>query len=597
VVCFAAILTLAQITTVSHGVLAAGSGAKAHAKAGVTSRCKVLKSQGIVKFSDWQFPANLNPYTISASVEQYVDNAISETLWVYDGKAHLVPQMATTIPSVKNGGLRDNGKTVIVHLKKGLQWSNGAEITSADIKFGFEVGSNKLSGPVCSGSCDVIARIDTPDKYTAILRLKRPYVPVLAYGIPPIIPTKWKNSLGSWSTPKGAAQLIYQNTGYNFDTADYPTNGPYQVTQFVKDDRVTFAPMKHYHDLSCGSRLKSLIFAFYSDKSALIAAAASGNTDVTGGGGGYTLADLPALSQHAGAYKVSNVAGFNVEHLEFNLDPQYKGRPNPLANVKVRQALALAFDKSGMIRSALGASSSTARSIIAWSPLVNTPQLVQPFADRSIHGQWDPLTKTYVAGTGAGKALQDAKKLLSQTPYKNGFDLDFVTSAGNSVRAAEAGVVQSNWKRLGVNVTINFSPADKFFSDWATGSELNHGEFQVAMFAFSGSPDPDQIKYNVKSEYIDREKQDHSSPLNVNYSGIRDSIIDKAMDKGAVSTTPKVRAQEYAIVQRRISQQTYWIPLYYRPNIATTAPKVKNFIDNPTQAQPTWNVSAWERSS
>jgi len=597
VVLFAVILTLAQIPRAAHDVLAAGSGTKSSAKSDAVSRCKPVKTQGVVKFSDWQFPANLNPYTVSALVEAYVDSAISETLFVYNGQGKLQPQMTTTVPSLKNGGIRNNGKTIVLHLKQGLRWSNGAEITSADIKFGFQVGSNKLSGPVCSGSCDVITRIDTPDKYTAILHLKRPYVPVLAYGIPPIIPTKWKNSLGAWSTPKGAAQLIYQNVGYTFDSADYPTNGPYQVTQFIKDDRITFAPMKYYRNLSCGSHLKSLIFAFYSDKSSLIAAAASGQTDVTGGGGGYTQADMPILTQHAGTYKIGSVASFSQEHFEFNLDSQYKGKPNPLANLKVRQALALAFDKTGMIRSALATSPSTARSIVAWSPWVNTPKLVQPFADRSIRGQWDPVVKKYLSTTGSGKALQDAKKLLSQTPYKSGFDLDLYTSAGNPVRAAEAGVVQSNWKRLGVNVSINFSPANKFFSDWATGSELNHGEFQIALFGFSGSPDPDQIKYDVVSQYIDREKQDHSSPLNINFAGIRDRAIDKAMAAGGAAINPKVRAQQYAVVQRRMNQQAYWVPLYFRPSIITYSPKVKNVVDNPTQAGPTWNISAWQRSS
>jgi peptide/nickel transport system substrate-binding protein len=593
VVFFATILTLAQIPRVSSGVFAAGT----HAKGGVVSRCKVIKSQGVVKFSDWQFPANLNPYTISALVQAYVDNSIAETLFVYDNKARLQPQMASTVPTVKNGGIRNNGKTIVIHLKKNLFWSNGAQITSADVKFGFQVGSDKLSGPVCSGSCDVIARIDTPDKYTAIFSLKRPYVPVLAYGIPPIIPTKWKSSEGSWSTPHAAAQSIYQNVGYTFENSDYPTNGPYKVTEFVKDDRVTFAPMKYYRNLSCGSRLKNLIFAFYSDKAGLIAAAASGNTDVTGGGGGYTQADMPLLQQHAGAFKISNVASFSQEHFEFNLDPTYKGKANPLANLKVRQALALALDKMGLVRSALSTSVATAKSIIAWSPWVNTPKLVQPYADRSIQGQWDPIAKKYVAATGSGKALQDAKKLLSETPYKGGFSLDLYTSAGNPVRNAEAGVVQSNWKQLGVNVSVNFSPASKFFSDWATGSELNHGAFQVALFGFTGSPDPDQIKYNIVSKYIDREKQDHSSPLDDNYSAIHDSAIDKAMAAGGAAISPKVRAQQYKVVQQRINQQAYWIPLYFRPNIATADSKVKNVANNPTQAGPTWNISAWRQSS
>ncbi|HEY8685441.1 MAG TPA: hypothetical protein VIO57_07535, partial [Chloroflexota bacterium] len=99
VVFFAAVLTLAQIPRLSQGVFAAGT----HARGGVVSHCKVIKSQGVVKFSDWQFPANLNPYTLSALVEAYVDNAISETLFVYDSKARLQPQMATTVPTVKNG--------------------------------------------------------------------------------------------------------------------------------------------------------------------------------------------------------------------------------------------------------------------------------------------------------------------------------------------------------------------------------------------------------------------------------------------------------------------------------------------------------------
>ncbi len=586
-------LTIGQLPGASHSALAAATTARSR----MPARCKVAKPKGLVKFSDWQFPANLNTYTVSSQVEAYVENAMFEALWGYDGKARLEPQLASQIPTVKNGGIRNNGKTVIVHLKKGNRWSNGSEITSADIKFGFEVGSSKLSGPVCAGSCDIIARIDTPDRYTAVLTLKRPYSPVLAYGMPPIIPTKWKNSVGSWSTPQEAAKLIYQNVAYNYETSDYPTNGPYAVTEFVKDDRVTFHPMKYYRDLTCGASLKSLIFAFYSDKAGLIAAAASHDTDVTGGGGGYTLADMASLRQHATAYKINSVAGFAQEHFEFNLDKTYNGKPNPLASVKVRQALALAFDKLGMTRSALSVSASLAKTIIAWSPWVNTPQLVQPFADRSIHGQWDPIAKAYVSTTGSGKALQDAKKLLSETPYKNGFSLDLVTSAGNPVRAAEAGVIQSNWKRLGVDVSIDFSPADRFFSDWATGSELNHGTFQVALFAFSGSPDPDQIKYDLQSQYVDREKQDHTSPLNLNFAGIHDGAIDKAMNTGASSVSSAVRKAAYTIVQERINQQAYWVPLYYRPTIITYSSSALGVVNNPTQAGPTWNISHWRTSS
>ena len=121
--------------------------------------------------------------------------------------------MATEIPTGKNGGIKDGGKTVIIHLKKGLLWSDGQEIVSQDIKFGLAVGKNPASGPVCTGTCDVIKRIDTPDKYTAVLHLSSVYAPILAYGIPPIIPHKWNNAAGSWNNDAAkAAQVNYQQS-------------------------------------------------------------------------------------------------------------------------------------------------------------------------------------------------------------------------------------------------------------------------------------------------------------------------------------------------------------------------------------------------
>jgi ABC-type transport system substrate-binding protein len=125
---------------------------------------------------------------------------------------------------------------------------------------------------------------------------------------------------------------------WNFENKSFPTNGPYQVSEFVKDDRIVFSPMKYYNVMNCGPFVKSIIFAFYSNQDAMIAAAASRQTDITQD---YTPTNLPALNQHASAFKVQAPAGFVFEHLEFNLDPTYNGQPNPLSNKNVRLALAL----------------------------------------------------------------------------------------------------------------------------------------------------------------------------------------------------------------------------------------------------------------
>lgn len=586
------------VTSVASTAYARGAGkakaatlAKARAAA-ANNACvgkKKVSPKGILKFSDWEFPDTMNPYQTTMATTAYVSNATQDGLWTYNSQAKFVPVMSQNIPSVKNGQIKNGGKLIIVKLKKGLRWSNGKEITSKDIVFGWKVGLDPATGPVCQGSCDVIARIKTPNKYEADMYLKSVYAPFLAYGTPPIWPSSWP---GAWSNdPHAAAVKLAQDATFNFEGPNYPTTGAYQVTQFVKDDRIVMTPMKYYRTQSCGARLKQLIFAFYSDKAGMIAAAANHETDVTGGGGGYTVADLPALSANKGKFKLWAGAGFAVEHVEYNLDSQYNGKPNPLSNLKVRQAMNLTLDKIGLIRSALSVSKKQAQNIVGWTPFVNTPQLVQPFADKTIKGQYDPFTKKFVI-PGTASAIKDAKKLLAQTPYSGGFSLDFVTTTGNPVRQAQANIMLNSWAKLNIKLNINYIPAGTLFADWNNNGTLQHGAFQVGMWGYLGSPDPDQWKYNFQSGFIDRRQSTHNQ-INANEAGIVNKKIDKAFNAAAKTLDPKVRAKNYKFVQQTFNKNAYWDILYFRPSIATSDKKVKNFSSNPTQVGPTWNVWNW----
>jgi peptide/nickel transport system substrate-binding protein len=306
----------------------------------------------------------------------------------------------------------------------------------------------------------------------------------------------------------------------------------------------------------------------------------------------YTAADLPELEKHAGAFTVYNTPGFDIEHLEFNVDPTYNGKTNPLANTNVRLGLGLALDKMTLIESALGVNAAEAKQIIAWTPWVNTPKLVQPFADKSITGQWDPIVGKYVQ-PGTSQALTDAKALLARTPWKNGFSLSLSTTAGNPTRAAQEAVVANSWRKIGVQVTPNYVPASKLFAGYTQAGPLNQGQFQVAMFAFTGSPEPDSFKYELASKYIDRDQSTHSA-INENYSGIKDPSIDQAFSAASGTFDNSVRTKNYDYVQERLTKQSYWITLYFRPQIATADSNVQNFSDNPTQLGPTWDVYAWK---
>lgn len=590
-----AIISMA-LTSIVPSVALARSHATAARNNAIPQRCTHHnKASGTVKYSDWEFPDSLNPFQASQAVSFATINGTQDTLFLYDNNAQVRPQVAAAVPSIKNHQITNGGKTITIMLKKGVRWSNGSELTAPDVKFSWLVSSDASTGPACVGTCDQIASMAVKGKYEVIARLRAIFAPAVPTSFAfVLLPSQWS---GAWA--KGdvhaAAQKVAQDSTFNFEGPNFPSNGAYQVANFVKDDRILLHPMKYYDTMNCGASVQSLIFVFYSSKPGMIAAAASKATDITGFGGGYTAADLPELRKHTDAYRLFAQASFQYEFLEMNHDTQYNGKANPVHDPNVRVALALALDKVGLIQSALAVTRKQATSFIAWTPWVNSPGLVQPYAYKGVNGQWDPLVKKYI-NPGSSQAVADAKKLLAKTPYKGGFSLDVFTTSGNPVRAAEMAVIQNNWAKIGVTVVPTFALATKLFGDWNSGSILYHGNFQVALHGFTTNPEPDGNKTVLTTRYIDRRQQVHS-PVNNNSSGISDPVMDRAFDIAGHTFDTKVRTAQYKLIQQRMDQQSHWIMLYFRPVIATATTRVKNFSNNPTSAGPTWNVYAYRATA
>lgn len=557
-------------------------------------RCKQRnKATGTIKYSDDQFPDTLNPEQATLAVDFETLDGMFDSLFIYNNKAKFVPQMATNIPTIKNHEILDGGRTYIIHLKPGLRWSNNAIITSKDIVFGWHIGMAKASGPYCLHACDVITHIDTPNRYTAVFHLSRPSAPFLANDLPPIWPTRW---LHAWNNndAHAAAIKLYNDTSFNFENSTYPTDGPYQVTSYLSNDHITLAPMKYYDDENCGGYVKNLRFVFYSTPQAMSIAAASHATDVTQG---YTADSVRQLATNApGKYKLHVDPGFFVEHLEFNQDATYKKKANPLHSPAVRVALALALDKAHLIRSALFLQPSQVKSFDAWTFLFNTPNLAQIYADRKLQGQWDPIQHKFLASTGYGTALADAKMLLSHTRWRRGFTLDWFTTA-IPARVASEKIAAADWARLGVKVNFHTTPSSNLFGTAQQAGILGTGGFQVSEFAYAlNTPDPDGWKYNFQSKYIDRRATGHTV-FNSNNAGVVDSYLNREFNIGNSAMNSSVRARAYNGIQVEVNKLADWIPLYYRPNIVTNDSHVKNFSNNPTLAGPEWNIYNWHDQS
>jgi peptide/nickel transport system substrate-binding protein len=543
------------------------------------------KASGQAVYSDVQFPDTLSPDQTSEASTQETLDSMFDGLIGFNTRAQMFPDMLTQIPTQKNGGISKDGKTYIFHFKHGMTWSNGTPITAQDLAFGFAIDKDKASGPYCAAGCNVISRIDTPGKYTAVIHLKHVDAAFLGAGhYPEIWPTTWP---GAWSNAHQAALKLWQTPSFNFEDKSYPTSGPFQVDSFVNNDRITLSANPHYNIMSCGPRVKTLTFSAYSDNVAMIAAAARHETDVTQD---YTLANARQLTSNH-SFKTIIKPGFVIEHLELNQDKTYGGKPNPLASTKARQALALAVNKTEVLQNALDVNAATAKSVVAYSFLVSTRHFKQPYADTKLTGQWDPIAHKYVQ-SGSAQAIRDARTLLRQAGYPSGFSVDFQTTTAPTTRGAEQAAICQNWSQIGVNCNPLHTPSSALFGQWASNGTLDHGQFQVALFAFLGGADPDPLKEDLMGRFIDRNQTVHA-PINQNYSGVHDSVIDNAFTTASATLNNAVRARYYAIAQTRVNQNADWIMLYYRPVIATADSHVKNVTDVPTQTGPEWDTWAW----
>jgi peptide/nickel transport system substrate-binding protein len=123
--------------------------------------------------------------------------ATQRPLFIYppNSSSSLAPDLATSVPTVANGGITDGGKTVTVHIQRGVHFSPpvNREVTSADVAYGIERGANPNVGsayfPAYFGSASTapligatgssykggaIPGIQTPDKYTLVFLMTKP---------------------------------------------------------------------------------------------------------------------------------------------------------------------------------------------------------------------------------------------------------------------------------------------------------------------------------------------------------------------------------------------------------------------------------------
>ena len=128
---------------------------------------------GVLRLLWWQGPTLLNPHFASGQKDLDAARLFYEALAEWDQEGRLVPVLAAELPSVENGGVAKDGRSVIWKLKRGVNWHDGKPFTADDVVFTWQYASDPATAAVSSGyfAQRVVEKIDS---HTVRIVFKQP---------------------------------------------------------------------------------------------------------------------------------------------------------------------------------------------------------------------------------------------------------------------------------------------------------------------------------------------------------------------------------------------------------------------------------------
>ncbi len=131
---------------------------------------------GVLRIGDQEEPDSLNLMFGHNAASDYASALIYSFLLRYDDNGNYIPDLATEVPTLQNGGISRDQRTISFHLRKNARWSDGAPVTAKDWLFTYKAVRNPRNNTKTRYGWDDIASANAPDPYTLVVHLKKPSV-------------------------------------------------------------------------------------------------------------------------------------------------------------------------------------------------------------------------------------------------------------------------------------------------------------------------------------------------------------------------------------------------------------------------------------
>jgi peptide/nickel transport system substrate-binding protein len=406
-------------------------------------------------------PSSMDPQFHSLTPNTQLSETLFDPLVRTDGNAKPVPSLAeswTVDGNVWNFKLRPN-----------VKFADGSPLTAEDVLFTYARVPKVPNSPSSySLYLSTVEKVEAPDPMTVRITTKGPS-PVLLANLSMVPIMSHKAAAGPAPEGKTTVEL---NRGDGL-----VGTGPYKFVSWKRGAEIVFERNEHYW----GEKpvWDKVIYRPISNSAARVAALLAGDVDLIED---PPTDDLPRLKKDKNLH-VQETPSVRVIYIAINqgkeVPPGVSGTDgkNPLTDKRVRQALSLAIDRKAIVERIMDGVGLPAGNLLAYPAF----------------GTSEKYSKAAVADAA------QAKKLLAEAGYPNGFALSLGSPAGrytNDQRIAQA--VASMWARIGVKTDVETMAPPVFFkqrnayafSTYLAGWAASSGEMLNPMTSLVVTKDP-----------------------------------------------------------------------------------------------------------
>ena len=402
-----------------------------------------------------------DPETIDPALNSAVDGGnmllhSHECLLIVDQDGKLQPGQAESYE------VSEDGLTWTFHLREGLKWSDGSDLTANDFVYSWKrvcdpmvaapyaetvLGMVKGYEDAIGGNLDALA-VTAPDDLTLVVELNAP--------------CSYFGSLAAFATLSPVQQATVEANGDAWATAPetYISNGPFYMTEWVPGSHITFSKNPYYWNADA-IKLDRLKFVLMEDSNAAYSAYQTGEVlmikDVP-------TEEIPSLEGNSDFY-VDPIIG--TYYVSLNIQRA------PFDNADVRKALSLAVDREYVASTLMQGTYSAASNFMGpgWIDTDGTEFMANANGGNP-----------YIDTTNHEANLEEAKQLLADAGYPDGegFSIIIYTTNDAGYHKVVAEYLQQAWAELGIDLQVNIV-------EWSSFTPMRrNGEFDAARNGWVG---------------------------------------------------------------------------------------------------------------